>query len=234
MSKGKRLCDLSVGDTVWIIDEPKVTITEATVKKLLFFTSDTIIYTTYQTYPFRSAYQGAKRAAGMFLEEDEALEYLQKRVKGKIVRLETKINDLVSEFEHLDLIHAPTVIPHSTKTPSMKELKPGDSVWAVKKGDIMKVEETKIRRTTDMVSGDITYSIISIEVEGANFQSQAYPNSSHTFQLDYFTTEEQAWKYMLEWKKSRLCTVGNKIEALMKELEDLEKHENIWTAKKGR
>lgn len=136
--------------------------------------------------------------------------------------LEKKIDSLVTEFDLLDSIQPPTVKP-STKSPSMKELKPGDSVWEVRKDDkevrVVKVE--KIIEEKEK-SSCYYYKVLYIYMS-SSITFKTYPNSSRSINCLYYTDEEQAWRYMLKWKKSRMCTVGKEMEKLMKELEKYER-----------
>jgi len=218
---GKTFKDLSVGDSVWIIDG--LEITEAEVKRITNGYG-ILIHTSYKPYPFRSPYYGAKRTGDMFLEYKEALEYLQKRSKKRMRVLEKKIDILASEILCLDSIQPPTVVFSSTKPLSMKELKPGDSVWWVDKfkKDVKRVEVKAKRENKDIWSNG------SLIIDTKTISFKTFLNSLHSVSLDCYTEEKQAWKYMLRWKESRIETVGKEMENLMKELENLEKHEEIW------
>jgi hypothetical protein len=157
----------------------------------------------------------------MFVNEEEAYEQLRKMSEFRKKTLEKKIDKLVSEFDLLDSINPPTVISHSTKPPSMKELKPGDSVWYVDKVGL-EVKEAKVKVIRENKEPRSYGSLI---IDTSIFSFSAHPNSTRSISLIYYTEEEQAWRYMLGWKRSRMKTVGKEMEKNMKELE---KYEEVW------
>jgi hypothetical protein len=217
---GKKLRDLEVGDIVWIIDG--FDIVQAYVKENRMIGFHIYILLIGYIHPFVSYYPGAKRIKSMFLEYEDALEHLKKKSGKRKQTLEKKIDSLVSEFDALDSLITTTVKP-STKSPSMKELKLKDSVWYVDKFKL-KVRKTRILEIQKKaISWDYYIATLRIKTPISSFLT--YPNASRSTRLDYYTTEEQAWRYMLEWKKSRMKTVGNEMEKLMKELEKIERNE---------
>jgi hypothetical protein len=110
----------------------------------------------------------------------------------------------------------------------MKELKPGDSVWEVRKGD-KEVREVKVEKIIEGKEKYLCYKVLYIYMS-SSITFKTYPNSTRSLNALYYTDEEQAWRYMLRWKKLRMKTVGKEMEKLMKELERNEKFldENIW------
>jgi hypothetical protein len=103
----------------------------------------------------------------------------------------------------------------------MKELKPGDSVWYVDKVELI-VKEVKVKSVKDNIE---PWSYGSLEVNTDLTCFKTHLNSTRSINCLYYTEEEQAWRYMLKWKKSRMKTVGKEMEKLMKELE---KYEKVW------
>ena len=209
----KKFKDLKKGDSVFIVDNGEVV--EVKVKDTRQnWCGQFFVYTTHTNWPY-CGWLGSKRAGYLFIDEEAAYEQLRKVSEKRRKTLEKKIDSLVSKFELLDSIQPPTVFS-STKPPSMKELKPGDSVWVVRKGE-MEVKEAKITKT------GVCYNYIVVDTSLYAFH--AFPNSKCSLNALYYTGEEQAWRYMLKWKKSRMKTVGKEMEKLMKELE---KYEKVW------
>ncbi len=210
----KKFRDLKKGDLVWIVDHGEVV--EAKVKNINenYYYSQFYVYTTFTGWPY-CGYPGSRRSGNMFVNEGDAYEQLKKVSELRKKTLEKKIDKLVSEFDRLDSINPPTVFP-LTKPPSMKELKPGDSVWVVRK-DKMEVKKAKITKVV------VCYNYIVVNTSLYAFH--AFPNSKYSLNWLFYTDEEQAWRYMLKWKKSRMKTVGKEMEKLMKELE---KYEEVW------
>lgn len=225
---GKRFRDLKKGDSVWRIDKNEIVeemVRNAVIMRNWMYSDQVHIYT--HSGGFYCGWPGSKRSGYMFANEEDAYEQLRKNIITRKKTLEKKIDSLVSEFELLDSIQAPTVFP-STKPPSMKELKPGDSVWYVDKAEL-KIVEKKInkveKRGIELINPPYRLEK-SLEVFINSYESfYTFPRSCRSVRLLYYTTEEQAWRYMLKWKKSRMRTVGKEMEKLMKELE---KHEEIW------
>jgi ribosomal protein S20 len=222
----KKFKDLKKGDTVWIIDSGAVV--EASVKDTnqTYLYNQLRVYTSYCGFPY-SGWPNSKRAGYMFVNEDEAYELLRKIGEKRKDILEKKIDNLVRKFDLLDSIQPPTVFS-STKPPSMKELKPGDSVWYVDKEEL-KIVEKKInkvkKRGIELINPPYRLKS-SLEVFINSYESfYTFPRSYRSVRLLYYTTEEQAWRYMLKWKKSRMKTVGKEMEKLMKELE---RYEEVW------
>ena len=216
----KKFKDLKKGDSVFIVNNGEVV--EAKVKYTMeYWFGQLYVYTTHTNRPY-CGYLGSKRSGHLFVDEEEAYEQLRKISKKRKKTLEKKIDSLVSEFDLLDSIHPPTVKP-STKPPSMKDLKPGDSVWEIRKGDkeVRKVMVEKImERAYTYYFNKALYVCLS-----SSITFLTYPNSTRSINCLYYTDEEQAWKYMLKWKKSRMKTVGKEMEKLMKELE---RYEEVW------
>ena len=218
----KKFRDLKKGDSVFIVDNGEVV--EAKVKDTREnWYGQFYVYTTHINWPY-CGWKGSKRAGYLFIDEEAAYEQLRKISEKRRKTLEEKIDRLVSEFDCLDSISPPTVFP-PTKIPSMKELKPGDSVWEVRKGD-KEIREVKVGRIIE--GTHICYKALYIYLS-SSITFLTYPNSSRSLNALYYTDEEQAWRYMLKWKKSRMRTVGKEMEKLMKELERNEKFldENI-------
>lgn len=209
----KRFRDLKKGDLVWIVNSGEVV--EAKVKETREnYYGQFYVYTTFTDWPY-CGYPGSKRSGNMFVNEENAYEQLRKISELRKKTLEKKIDSLVSEFDRLDSISPPTVFS-STKLPSMKELKPGDSVWYVDKAEL-EVKEAKVK----VIRENKEPLIIDTSI----FSFSTHPNSARSINCLYYTGEEQAWKYMLDWRKSRMRTVGKEMEKNMKELE---KYEEIW------
>ena len=218
----KKFKDLKKGDSVFIIDHGEVV--EAKVKDTREnWYGQFYVYTTHTNRPY-IGWKGSKRAGYLFIDEEAAYEQLRKISEIRKETLEKKIDSLVSEFDALDSISIPPTVFPSTKPPSMKELKPGDSVWEVRKGD-KKVRKVKVNKIIE--EKYLCYKVLYIYMS-SSITFKTYPNSTRSLNALYYTDEEQAWRYMLKWKKSRMKTVGKEMEKLMKELENLEKHEEIW------
>lgn len=205
----KKFRDLKKGDSVWIVDRGEVV--EAKVKE----TRESYVYTSFHGWPY-CGWPGSKRAGNMFVNEEDAFRQLEKISGARMKILEKKIDSLVTEFDLLDSIQAPTEFS-STKPPSMKELKPGDSVWYVDKEELT-VEKAKVKRLGEN-RGMYGYGSLRIETDKIPFTT--HPNSTQSTSYTFYTGEEQAWKYMLGWKKSRMRTVGKEMEKLMKEYEEI-------------
>lgn len=160
----------------------------------------------------------------MFVNKEDAIKQLGKLLIKRKATLEKKIDSLVSKFDALDSISIPPTVKPSTKIPSMKELKPGDSVWYINKGRVC-IEKAKVKEKRKYWRKfgwkDIEYLQFITSINAFI----ALPGSTRSTKFVYYTTEEQAWKYMLEWRKSRIKTVGNEMEKLMKELEEIERNE---------
>ena len=216
----KRFRDLKEGDIVFIIEGEEI------VEKKVKGTRQNragkfYVYTSHICWPY-CGWPNSKRAGYLFVNEEDAIKQLEKLSETKKVKLEKKIDRLVSEFQHLDSISPPTVFP-TTKPPSMKELKPGDSVWEVRKGD-KEVREVKVNKIIKEKEKYLCYKVLYIYMS-SSITFKTYPNSTRSINCLYYTGEEQAWRYMLDWKKSRMCTVGKEMEKLMKELE---RYEKVW------
>lgn len=221
----KKFKDLKKGDSVWIVDVDSGEVVETKVKDTREnWYGQFYVYTTHTNWPY-CGWLGSKRAGYLFINEEDAYEQLKKTLEKRKKTLEKKIDFLVSEFDHLDSIQPPTVKP-STKPPSMKELKPGDSVWWVDKYE-KKVKEVKIMK---IQKNEKIWSYGSMTIITSSTIVNTFSDSMCSVSHDLYTGEEQAWKYMLKWKKSRMRTVGKEMEKLMKELERNEKFldENIW------
>ena len=218
----KKFKDLKKGDSVFIVDNGEVV--EAKVKDTREnWYGQLYVFTTHTNWPY-CGWLGSKRAGYLFIDEEAAYEQLRKISGKRRKTLEKKIDFLVSKFELLDSIQPPTVKP-STKFPSMKELKPGDSVWYVDKAEL-KIVEKKIKkvekRGIELINPPYRLKK-SLEVFINSYESfYTFPRSCRSVRLLYYTTEEQAWRYILKWKKSRMKTVGKEMEKLMKELEKYE------------
>ena len=219
--KEKKFRDLKKGDLVWIVDKGEVV--EAKVKNTRenCYYDQFYVYTTFTDWPY-CGYPGSRRSGNMFVNEEDAYEQLRKVSELRKKILEKKIDKLVSEFELLDSISSPTVFS-STKPPSMKELKPGDSVWYVDKAEL-KIKKAKVEKIIEEKEKYLCYKVLYIYMS-SSITFKTYPNSTRSLNALYYTDEEQAWRYMLKWKKSRMKTVGKEMEKLMKELE---KYEKIW------
>lgn len=212
----KKFKDLKKGDSVFIVDNGEVV--EAKVKDTRGnWYGQFYVYTTHTNWPY-CGWKGSKRAGYLFIDEETAYEQLRKISEKRRRTLEKKIDSLVTEFDLLDSICQPSTVKPSTKTPSMKELKPGDSVWWVDKfeKDVKRVEVKAKRENKDIWSNG------SLIIDTKTISFKTSPNSHHSVSLDCYTDEEQAWRYMLKWKKSRMRTVGKEMEKLMKELEKYE------------
>lgn len=214
----KKFKDLKKGDSVWIISRDELT--EHTILKIKeTYLSCLIINAGCSEYPvlyIRIKNKYRKRAGNIFTMKEEVVRCLKERMRKRMGVLEKKIGKLVSEFDLLDSICQPSTVKPSTKPLSMKELKPGDSVWVVRK-DEMEVKEAKITKT------GVCYNYIVVDTSLYAFH--AFPNSKCSLNALYYTGEEQAWRYMLKWKKSRMRTVGKEMEKLMRELE---RYEKVW------
>ena len=217
----KKFRDLKKGDSVFIVDNGEVV--EAKVKDTREnWYGQFYVYTTHTNWPYCS-WKGSKRVGYLFIDEEAAYEQLRKISELRKKTLEKKIDSLVSEFELLDSICLPSTVKPSTKTLSMKELKPGDSVWEVRKGD-KEVREVKVNKIIEGKEKYLCYKVLYIYMS-SSITFKTYPNSTRSINCLYYTGEEQAWRYMLKWKKSRMLTVGKEMEKNMKELEGYEK---IW------
>ena len=217
----KKFKDLKKGDSVFIVDNGEVV--EAKVKDTREnWYGQFYVYTTHTNWPY-CGWLGSKRAGYLFIDEEAAYEQLRKISEKRRKTLEKKIDSLVSEFELLDSICQPSTVKPSTKPPSMKELKPGDSVWEVRKGD-KEVREVKVNKIIEEKEKYLCYKVLYIYMS-SSITFKTYPNSTRSLNALYYTDEEQAWRYMLKWKKSRMCTVGKEMERLMKELEG---YEEVW------
>ena len=218
MEKEKKFRDLKKDDLVFIVDNGEVV--EAKVKNTREnWCGQFYVYTTHTDWPY-CGWSGSKRAGYLFIDKEAAYEQLRKISELRKKTLEKKIDSLVSEFDLLDSIQPPTEFS-STKPPSMKELKPGDSVWEVRKGD-KEIREVKVGK---IIEGEhICYKALYVYLS-SSITFLTYPNSTRSINALYYTGKEQAWGYMLKWKKSRMCTVGKEMEKLMKELE---KYEEVW------
>jgi len=215
----KKFRDLKKGDSVFIVDNGKVV--EAKVKDTREnWYGQLYVYTTHTNWPY-CGWLGSKRAGYLFVDEEDAFKQLRKISELRKKTLEKKIDSLVSEFELLDSICQPSTVKPSTKPPSMKELKPGDSVWYVDKVELI-VKEVKVKSVKDNIE---PWSYGSLEVNTDLTCFKTHSNSTRSINCLYYTGEEQAWRYMLKWKKSRMKTVGKEMEELMKELE---KYEEVW------
>ena len=215
--KEKKFRDLKKRDTVWIVDKGEVV--EAKVKNTREnYYGQFYVYTTFTDWPYYG-YPGSRGSGNMFVNKEDAYERLRKILELRKKTLEKKIDFLVSEFDLLDSISSPTVFS-STKPPSMIELKPGDSVWEVRKGD-KEVREVKVNKIIEEKGGYLHYKVLYIYIS-SSITFKTYPNSTRSLNALYYTGEEQAWKYMLDWRKSRMRTVGKEMEKLMKELERYE------------
>lgn len=213
----KRFRDLKKGDSVFIMDNGEVV--EAKVKDTRKnWYGQFYVYTTHHR-PY-CGWPGSRRAGHLFVDEEDAFKQLRKILEKRRKTLEKKIDSLVTEFDLLDSIQAPTEFS-STKTLSMKELKPGDSVWEVRKGD-KEVREVKVEKIIEEKEKYLCYKVLYIYMS-SSITFKTYPNSTRSLNALYYTGEEQAWRYMLKWKKSRMCMVGKEMEKLMKELEKYEK-----------
>lgn len=215
----KKFRDLKKGDSVFIVDNGEVVETKVKNTSQNWY-GQFYVYTIYTNWPY-CGYPGSRRAGHLFVDEEEAYEQLRKISEKRRKILEKKIDSLVSEFDILDSIQPPTVKP-STKPPSMKDLKPGDSVWEVRKGD-KEVRKVKVEKI--MEGMHICYKALYVYLS-SSITFLTYPNSTRSLNALYYTDEEQAWKYMLRWRKSRMRTVGKEMEKNMKELEKYE--EIIW------
>ena len=216
----KKFKDLKKGDSVFIVDNGEVV--EAKVKDTREnWYGQLYVFTTHTNWPY-CGWPGSKRAGHLFIDEEAAYEQLRKISEKRRKTLEKKIDSLVSEFELLDSIQPPTEFS-STKPPSMKELKPGDSVWEVRKGD-REVRKVKVEKIIEEKEKYLCYKVLYIYMS-SSITFKTYPNSTRSLNALYYTDEEQAWRYMLKWKKSRMKTVGKEMEKLMKELE---KYEKVW------
>lgn len=222
----KKFRDLKKGDSVFIVDNGEVV--EAKVKNTREnWFGQLYIYTTHTNWPY-CGQKGSKRSGYLFIDEETAYEQLRKISEKRRKILEKKINSLVSEFELLDSICQPSTVKPSTKLPSMKKLKPGDSVWYVDKAEL-KIVEKKINnvkeRGIELINPPYRLEK-SLEIFINSYESfYTFPRSCRSTCLLYYTTEEQAWRYMLKWKKSRMKTVGKEMEKLMKEFE---RYEEVW------
>ena len=215
----KKFKDLKKGDSVFIVDNGEVV--EAKVKDTrVNWYGQFYVYTTHTNWPY-CGWKGSKRAGYLFIDEEAAYEQLRKISEKRRKTLEKKIDSLVSEFDLLDSICQPSTVKPSTKPPSMKELKPGDSVWYVDKVELI-VKEVKVKSVKDNIE---PWSYGSLEVNTDLTCFKTHLNSTRSINCLYYTWEEQAWRYMLKWKKSRMKTVGKEMEKLMKELE---KYEKVW------
>ena len=211
----KKFKDLKKGDSVFIVDNGEVV--EAKVKDTREnWYGQFYVYTTHTNWPY-CGWKGSKRAGYLFIDEEAAYEQLRKISELRKKTLEKKIDSLVSEFDALDSLTSSTVKP-STKPPSMKELKPGDSVWWVDKYE-KKVKEVKVMK---IQKNENIWSYGSMIIVTPSRIVNTFPDSICSVSHDLYTGEEQAWKYMLKWKKSRMRTVGKEMEKLMKELERYE------------
>ena len=217
----KKFKDLKKKDAVFIVDNGEVV--EAKVKETRenYYFGRFYVYTTFSGRPY-CGYPGSRRSGNMFVNEEDACEQLRKISELRKKTLEKKIDKLVSEFDRLDSISPPTIFP-PTKPLSMKELKPGDSVWEVRKGD-KEVREVKVEKIIEEKEKYLCYKVLYIYMS-SYITFKTYPNSSRSINCLYYTDEEQAWRYMLRWKKSRMKTVGKEMEKNMKELE---KYEKVW------
>lgn len=214
----KKFRDLKKGDSVFIVDNGEVV--EAKVKDTREHNwYSQYVYTTHTNRPYHG-YPGSRRLGYLFIDEEAAYEQLRKVSEKRRKTLEKKIDSLVSEFDLLDSIQPPTVKP-STNSPSMKELKPGDSVWYVDKVELI-VKKVKVKSVNDNID---PWSYGSLEVNTDLTCFKTHLNSTRSINCLYYTVGEQAWRYMLKWKKSRMRTVGKEMEKLMKELE---KYEKVW------
>ena len=215
----KKFKDLKKGDSVFIVNNGEVV--EAKVKDTRQnWYGQFYVYTTHTNWPY-CGWIGSKRAGYLFIDEEAAYEQLGKISEKRRKTLEKKIDSLVSEFELLDSICQPSTVKPSTKPPSMKELKPGDSVWYVDKEELT-VKKVKVKKLGEM------YGYGSLRIETDIIPFTTHPNSTQSTSYTFYTGEEQAWKYMLGWKKSRMRTVGKEMEKLMKE------YEEIWRPEEGR
>ena len=212
----KKFRDLKKGDSVFIVDNGEVV--EAKVKDTREnWYGQFYVYTTHTNWPY-CGWKGSKRAGYLFIDEEAAYEQLRKISEKRRKTLEKKIDSLVSEFELLDSICQPSTVKPSTKPPSMKELKPGDSVWWVDKYE-KEVKEVKVMK---IQKNEKIWSYGSMIIITPSRIVNTFPDSMCSVSHDLYTGEEQAWRYMLKWKKSRMKTVGKEMEKLMKELERYE------------
>ena len=217
----KKFKDLKKGDSVFIVDNGEVA--EAKVKDTREnWYGQFYVYTTHTNWPY-CGWLGSKRAGYLFIDEEAAYEQLGKISEKRRKTLEKKIDSLVSEFELLDSICQPSTVKPSTKPPSMKELKPGDSVWYVDKAEL-KIKKAKVNKIIEEKEKYLCYKVLYIYMS-SSITFKTYPNSTRSLNALYYTDEEQAWRYMLKWKKSRMRTVGKEMEKLMKELEG---YEEVW------
>ena len=212
--------ELREGDYVWVIGSDGMSVAYVEIIKIIFRFYP-VVYLSDRRYPVRSGRY-------IFKTREEAVGCLRKRLKKKIEQLEDRINMLVSEFDSLDQISPPTVITPTLKKISMGKLKPGDSVWKVRKGD-KEVREVKVKKIIEEKEKYLCYKVLYIYIS-SSITFKAYPNSTRSLNELYYTEEKQAWKYMLKWKRSRMRTVGKEMEKLMKELEDAEE---IWRLTEG-
>ena len=223
----KTFRDLKEGDIVWVIEGNKI-IEEKVEEVYESIFNRFIVKLHYYKY---YGYPGSKGSGNMFVNEEDAIKQLGELLIKRKQTLEKKIDSLVSKFDALDSISIPPTVKPSTIIPSMKELKLGDSVWFVDKIN-GKVRKTKI---LEIKKNATSWNYINcLEIKTPIYSFITYPNASRSTRLSYYTTEEQAWRYMLEWRKSRIKTVGNEMEKLMKELEEIERNEKIWRSTKGR
>lgn len=221
--------DLKDGDLVWVIEGTKI-IEEKVIEAYKAGFGRFIVKLPYSDY---YGYPGSKWLGNMFVNEGDAYEQLKKKLGKRKQTLEKNIDSLVSKFDALDSISIPPTVKPSTIIPSMKELKPGDSVWWVDKVGLKIVEKKIEKRGIELIKPPYRLEK-SLKVFVKSYESfYAFPCSHHSVRLLYYTTEEQAWKYMLEWGKSRMRTVGNEMEKLMKELEEIERNEKIWGSTEG-
>ena len=216
--KEKKFRDLKKGDLVWIVDKGEVVEVKVKNTRENCYYGQFYVYTTFADWPY-CGYPGSRGSGNMFVNEEDAYERLRKISELRKKTLEKRIDSLVSEFDSLDSISPPTVFS-STKPPSMKELKPGDSVWEVRKGD-KEVREVKVNKIIEEKEKYLCYKVLYIYIS-SSITFKTYPNSTRSLNALYYTGEEQAWKYMLDWRKSRMRTVGKEMEKLMKELERYE------------
>ena len=210
--------ELRKGDYVWVIGSDGMSVAYVEVIKIIY-TFYPVVYLSDRRYPVRSGRY-------IFKTREEAVGCLRKRLKKKMGQLEDRINMLVSEFDSLDQISSPTVLPPTLKRLSMGKLKPGDSVWKVRKGN-REVREVKVKKIIE--EKYLCHKVLYIYTS-SSITFKTYPNSTRSLNELYYTEEEQAWKYMLKWKRSRMSTVGKEMEKLMKELEDAEE---IWRLTEG-
>jgi len=213
----KKFKDLKKGDSVFIVDNGKVVETKVKDTRENCY-HQLYVYTTHTNWPY-CGWSGSKRAGYLFIDEEAAYEQLRNISESRKKTLEKKIDSLVSEFEALDSISIPPTVKPSTKPLSMKELKPGDSVWYVDKVELI-VKKVKVKSVKDNIE---PWSYGSLEVNTDLTCFKTHSNSTRSINCLYYTREEQAWRYMLKWKKSRMWTVGKEMEKLMRELERYDK-----------